>query len=356
MASFQVHEVSDAIREANKLAIYSILGLFCVLLLPLSATAAQKSFADFLSEKRTYEIIQGQEVEVCQVYYQNLVKRNLYPHRYPHRIHQDLEGKLIHARPEEWRLLDQNQYELLYLRVYNLFQFKYQHFFDSYEEVDTNAYTELNRFATKKSEFNFWHTRELYLIDVDVNNDGEQESLIAYARKNTLALPRKSDQFFTSMGPFLVVNLNKQEIDESISKHLLLPRLSLELQYADKVHRYNKVKPNEKMPLDNKDELHGGYSYRRGLRYSEVSSIVFQLQEKGHSDEEISVILRNSVFPKFGNIADDFFTYRDNVYITRKELDYNRPTKNLFRIYKTENDQTEEVCIFKYKFPKSRNQ
>jgi len=286
MANFKVQEISDIIR-LNKLAIYSILGLFCVLLMPLPAVAAtQKSFADLMAEKGPYQIIHGQEIEVCQVYHQNLEKNLFTQGDYPHRIHVDLKETLIHPAPEEWQLLDATQYELLYLRVYNFFRLKYQHFFDSLEEVDTSLYPALDKNHSRKDMFNIWHDTNLYMLDLDVDNDGELETLLGSSIKPNTTI---------SEGTFVIVNLYEQVIDESASRHLLLPRLSLEAQY-------------------NKPSRRGGlYNY-------EFKKLEFQLKEKGYSDEQITKIIENSVFARLGDIEDDFFTYRNKVYVTSTKV------------------------------------
>jgi len=344
MANFKVQEISDVMR-LNRLMTYSILGLFCVLLMPLPVLAQNFKFQHLIPEKGTHKIIQGQEIGVCQVYHQNLNKLSSYPRRYPHRIHPDLTNTLIHPGREEWYLLDATQYELLYLRFYNFFHLQYQYFFDSLEEVNIELYPALDKNHSKKYMFNIWHDINLYVLDLDIDNDGELETLLGSSPKSRKTI---------SAGTFIVVDLAQQIIDEPASGYLLLPRMLLWSEYSKRmVSMYRKTETEEEQIPYKKHKIPKETSYRKWLYFADKKRLVLRLKQKGYSDKQITEVLDKSIFTRAIGIQDDFFTYQNKTYITRIET--RGATRNLFRIYKTENNQTEEICVFKYIKPNSQN-
>jgi len=77
---------------------------------------------------------------VCELYQQNLIQINAKLGTHSHRIHPDLADELIFHAPAQWRLLDQADHALLYLRVYSFFQTGYRYLFNSYETIDFQRY------------------------------------------------------------------------------------------------------------------------------------------------------------------------------------------------------------------------
>ncbi len=261
-------------------------------------------------------LIKGVGIGVCEAYRDNLNSHPLLVtarKHYPHGINPVYADVL--AKVDDWHLLEKKVYELLYLRLDNFYHYNKQFFSRSSRQME----------YFKKKLQRIWPGGGSFITEMDIDNDGTPETVLRYGNGGANSL--------------IVVNLERQVIDEKASKNLFL--------------------------------LNRPMFYHRDIQALEQAANNIELLESGSEQQakkfnacvkRIKLGARPWLEPfwlpgEWREVAYDIFVYEDQVYFTRSDLRRNLASHRntgprlcdrtrFFGIYTIEGDQTRQVCLY----------